>query len=310
MEFTLLEIKVNILQSTSLKGGGFTYFITHHGENILFLSKQLNVFIIIAEEKSYSKAAKRLFLTVPPVFKMLREIEEWIGAKLFENVNGTLLMTKEGQEFYNVLHPVYLELINIKTKKILKSKKISLTSDDINSDLTTDLCFYLISHHINFLSIREENKLLPAGDIHVSTTKQKYGDDTSEITVKERMAIWCLKKLNNESSEILLVQDNLFYQGKFYNGILKYTQEIGRKVNGIIIDNVKVRKNIVARGIAVSIDNFSWWENNKNISRIEIPQERETFIYIKKTVFDIVNPLINKMISSRGNTCYSDVDFK
>ncbi|MGP2514551.1 helix-turn-helix domain-containing protein [Yersinia sp. 2545 StPb PI] len=51
--------------------------------SVLFLSKQLNLFIAMAEEKSYKKAAERLFLTVPPVFKMLKEIEGWAECKLF-----------------------------------------------------------------------------------------------------------------------------------------------------------------------------------------------------------------------------------
>ncbi|UIM87352.1 helix-turn-helix domain-containing protein [Yersinia ruckeri] len=123
----------------------------------MFLSKQLNLFIAMAEEKSYKKAAERLYLTVPPVFKMLKEIEEWAECKLFENLNGRLLMTREGQELYNTLFPIYRELHNVKVKKTYKTYKtkvISLTSNSPDSDIVTDLSLHLLKDNITFVNIK------------------------------------------------------------------------------------------------------------------------------------------------------------
>ena len=69
--------------------------------------KQLHVFITIAQEKTLTAAAEKLFLSKPAVSMALAELEKQLGQKLFERKNNRLLMNEMG----NALLPLADEQI-------------------------------------------------------------------------------------------------------------------------------------------------------------------------------------------------------
>lgn len=60
--------------------------------------KQLNVFTAIAQEKTMTKAAERLFITKPAVSISLSEMEKTLGYKVFDRVNNRLVLNSEGRQ--------------------------------------------------------------------------------------------------------------------------------------------------------------------------------------------------------------------
>lgn len=56
----------------------------------------------VAEEKSISKAAKKLFLTQPSLSACLQKIETVLGTKLFKRTNTGLLLTFAGERYYQI----------------------------------------------------------------------------------------------------------------------------------------------------------------------------------------------------------------
>jgi DNA-binding transcriptional LysR family regulator len=60
--------------------------------------KQLNVFTAIAQEKTMTKAAQRLFITKPAVSLSLSELEKNLGYKIFDRVNNRLVLNSEGRQ--------------------------------------------------------------------------------------------------------------------------------------------------------------------------------------------------------------------
>ena len=60
--------------------------------------KQLNVFTVIAQEKTMTKAAERLFITKPAVSLSLAELEKNLGYKVFDRVNNRLVLNSEGRQ--------------------------------------------------------------------------------------------------------------------------------------------------------------------------------------------------------------------
>jgi len=58
--------------------------------------KQLSVFMAIAQEKTLTAAADKLFLSKPAVSMALAELEKQLGHKLFERKNNRLLMNEMG----------------------------------------------------------------------------------------------------------------------------------------------------------------------------------------------------------------------
>lgn len=59
--------------------------------------RQLHVFRTVADHLSYTVAAERLNLSQPAVFAQVKQLEEQIGASLFERVGRRLRVTEAGQ---------------------------------------------------------------------------------------------------------------------------------------------------------------------------------------------------------------------
>ncbi|MCG7498353.1 LysR substrate-binding domain-containing protein [Vibrio sp. Of7-15] len=59
--------------------------------------KQLNVFVTIAQEKTITAAADKLFLSKPAISMALGELEKVIGHKLFDRVNNRLFINAQGK---------------------------------------------------------------------------------------------------------------------------------------------------------------------------------------------------------------------
>ncbi len=58
---------------------------------------QLEVFLIVAEEKSFSRAAKRLLRTQPAVSQVIRKLEEQVGEQLFDRAARDGSLTASGE---------------------------------------------------------------------------------------------------------------------------------------------------------------------------------------------------------------------
>ena len=63
--------------------------------------KQQEYFIAIAEERSISKAAKRLYISQPSLSQYLAKLEDSLNKRLFvREKNGTLTLTDAGTFYY------------------------------------------------------------------------------------------------------------------------------------------------------------------------------------------------------------------
>ena len=60
---------------------------------------QLEIFLCIARERSFSKAAERLRISQPSVSIQIRNLEDSLEVKLFERLGRRVYLTREGR-FY------------------------------------------------------------------------------------------------------------------------------------------------------------------------------------------------------------------
>jgi DNA-binding transcriptional LysR family regulator len=72
--------------------------------------RELECFAAVAEELSFTRAAKRLHLAQPPLSRHIRTLEERLGAKLFERRAWTVAMTAVGRLFYEESRGVLAQL--------------------------------------------------------------------------------------------------------------------------------------------------------------------------------------------------------
>ncbi|UNM96419.1 LysR family transcriptional regulator [Ignatzschineria rhizosphaerae] len=62
--------------------------------------KQLEFFVAVAEELSFTKAAERLFITQPPLSRQIQQLENEIGTLLFIRKARSIELTEAGTFFY------------------------------------------------------------------------------------------------------------------------------------------------------------------------------------------------------------------
>lgn len=59
-------------------------------------------FIAVVEEGSFTKAAKKLFITQPALSLSIERLERKIGKKLFKRIGKRFVLTKDGENIYNI----------------------------------------------------------------------------------------------------------------------------------------------------------------------------------------------------------------
>ncbi|ADL03636.1 selenium metabolism-associated LysR family transcriptional regulator [Lacrimispora saccharolytica] len=86
--------------------------------------KQLEAFVCVAEEKSFSAAAKKLYLTQPTVSAHISSLEKELGARLFVRTTKDVELSPEGEQLYG------------NARKILQLEK-NILRDFTQKDLKT-----------------------------------------------------------------------------------------------------------------------------------------------------------------------------
>jgi LysR family transcriptional regulator, carnitine catabolism transcriptional activator len=68
-----------------------------------FTSRQLRAFLLVAQHRSFTRAAGVLFITPSGLSLLIRELENQLGVRLFERTTRQVLLTKAGSQLFNTV---------------------------------------------------------------------------------------------------------------------------------------------------------------------------------------------------------------
>jgi DNA-binding transcriptional LysR family regulator len=92
--------------------------------------RQLQVFLAVAQQGSYTRAAELLYLSQPAVSHQIRQLEENIGLPLFDTLGKRLLLTEAGQELERYARSILQRLDEaqavLQALKGIKSGRLSI----------------------------------------------------------------------------------------------------------------------------------------------------------------------------------------
>ncbi|WP_313511240.1 transcriptional regulator GcvA, partial [Kosakonia sacchari] len=87
----------------------------------------LRVFDAAARHLSFTRAADELFVTQAAVSHQIKSLEDFLGLKLFRRRNRSLLLTEEGQSYFQDIKEIFSQLNEATRKLQARSAKGALT---------------------------------------------------------------------------------------------------------------------------------------------------------------------------------------
>lgn len=152
--------------------------------------RHLRYFVAVAEALSFAKAARDLHMSQPPLSKRIAEMEEALGARLFDRSSKKVALTAAGQ----ALFPQAREAVNtfdsaVRVARALspaqaRPLRIAMTTETSRSvllDVVSRLHRQQVEVNMSELGTPEQERLLAAGEIDVGVFH--YPFETSGLKV-------------------------------------------------------------------------------------------------------------------------------
>jgi DNA-binding transcriptional LysR family regulator len=176
--------------------------------------QQLEAIIVLVEEGSFSRAAKRMLLTQPALTKNIKNAEECIGARLANRSSAGITLTPEGKILYDYARRVVRLRDEAKEKVLALSKE---TGGNIYLSASTIPATYILPRalsdfnkanadihiYIKTADSEEAMNMVLDNDVEMGVIGKKPVNKklASETLWKDRLALivskdhaWCKKK--------------------------------------------------------------------------------------------------------------------
>lgn len=97
--------------------------------------RQIEIFLVVAEELNFNRAANRLNTTQPSISKAISLLEHQLDVKLFERTTRSVHLTKAGKELYKqadgLIRQAYELSRSIKYRSSIKNKTFTIGASSI-----------------------------------------------------------------------------------------------------------------------------------------------------------------------------------
>ena len=160
--------------------------------------QQLRYTVVIAEQKSFHKAAKALFLSQPSLSNSIKELEIELGIEIFHRSNRGISLTVEGEEFLQYARQM-IEQYNLIEER------------------------YMGQHNKSKFSVSMQHYTF-AVQAFIQLAKQ-YGMDEYEFAVHETKTCEVLENVKHQKSELGILYRNQFNKIAFQKIVREYDLE-------------------------------------------------------------------------------------
>lgn len=243
----------------------------------MLISKSMEVFMTIAQEKNIKKAANKLCLTIPPISRMLKNTEEWYGERLFKTERNGVTLTPAGEHLYKKLYRHYYEI-----KKIRRNGQshIIISSPFIQSPFLSRILSVAIENSDQNITTRLSECISDSDAIFIDF-KHHNAPNFNLIEVPLSLGVYVKKDAeNNWKNKNIHIGSNMRYMDSFLLELEKL-HAINYKGLIIVSDNQELNSGFFESGKNIIIRNEFLMEGRDDIYEIE-RFSQSLFIYTNK----------------------------
>lgn len=241
--------------------------------------KQLEAFVCVAEGKSFSKAAKKLYLTQPTISAHIQSLERELGEKLLDRTTKEVTLSLGGERLYSkAKQMIQIEediLTEFQNKEVKENRKVIVGASTIPGQyiLPGILSLFCETYPESQLEILENDSLgviqmILAGEIEVGFTGTKIEDTAC---VFEPFYFDKLVVITPNTEKYQRYETEGFPQEQFYkerlivredgSGTRKETEEYFKKAGidltrlniAATINNQETIKKFVSNGMGIAV---------------------------------------------------------
>jgi DNA-binding transcriptional LysR family regulator len=163
--------------------------------------RQLRYFIAVAENLSFSKAARQLHITVPPLSRQIHQLEEEFDAPLFVRDRKHVTLSDAGRLLLREAKALVAQTARVSENvRMAKSGSVGLVKIGIGPGLGERVSPVLIEHSKKFPGVEVQSrdifstaqyKALPEGDLDVGFLRPSVDSDklVSEFLFDEKLVV-------------------------------------------------------------------------------------------------------------------------
>jgi len=181
--------------------------------------RQLRYFIAVAEHLSFSKAAQQLHITVPPLSRQVRQLEEEFDVQLFVRDRRHVMLTDAGRLLLREAKILVAQTTRVSDSvRMAKSGSVGLVKIGIGPGLGERVSRVVTEHSTKYPSVElqcrdifssAQSKALPDGDLDVGFLRP-YFDSVhlaSEFLFEENLVVHLSKANPLAKRKSLRVKD-------------------------------------------------------------------------------------------------------
>ncbi len=155
-------------------------------------SQKLHVFLVVAKEKSFSKAAEILFRTQPAVSQSIRALEDELGERLFLRAGRTNVLTQAGRILKEHAEEAFAALdrgrMRIESLKELKEGELVISASDTTSYYVLPKVLSIFRRQYPGVEVRILNRPSPVSVEQVAAHESDIGIVTLPVSHPDLMA--------------------------------------------------------------------------------------------------------------------------